>query len=617
MNRIVRPIIIIAASVFLTWGLWSCDNFFNPDQELNITEDQLFDDWYEYRAAAMGLYALQQQLVEQIVVLGELRADLLTITPNADPDLVEIYNFTISKTNKYASPANFFKLIAATNRFISILETTKPDVLDPKKAVNNYDRVYGEALCMRAWAYFNAARIYGKVPYIHQSLSTIEEIDGYINSPETYIDSIYINYSIDGFLNDTSWNQPVTLEKKYYDLERIILHFTKELETKVKAVGVNHYIDNDDNSWEVTVWSTWSYNTLLGQMYLTLGDYSKSMEYFNKVTSDNQTNRYQLDKTFANEHWMEIFMSINNNEHIYTLWFNKAAQQQNNLQRLFEPFPPNEYMLRPTKQSIHLWETVWRGMNIRYDSQRPDSTKTLNPGTPGDLFRGYGFSYAYSKNNMLLSYDEVAAMLRYKMLGENRSVESAMENVDTLVYKYSIGKNLYDKDANFIVYRAASVNLYMAEIYNYWNYMEAGVVKSYTINALNIINNGSNYDPKTTRKQLGVRGRVGLGGNVEGLKVQNINYVFDPFTNKFVGWYDMSDNLRGKQFQLENQIMDERARELAYEGERFYDLMRVARRRNDPSYLAQKVAEKYPLDKKEEIYNLLLNEKNWYINYFE
>jgi starch-binding outer membrane protein, SusD/RagB family len=617
MNRIVKSIITIAASGLLLLGMGSCDNFFNPDQELNINKEQLFDDWYEYRAAAMGLYALQQQLVEQIVVLGELRGDLLTITPNADPDLVEIYNFNISKNNKYASPANFFKLIAATNRFLSILETTKPDVLDPTKAVNNYDRVYGEALCMRAWAYFNAARIYGKIPYIHQSLSTIEEIDGYINSPETYIDSIYIKYSIDGFNNDTIRNQPESLDKKYFDLERVILHFTKELETKVKAVGVNHYIDNDDNSWEVTVWSTWSYNTLLGQMYLTLGDYTKSMEYFSKVTSDNLNHRYQLDKTFANEHWMEIFMSINNNEHIYTLWFNKAAQQQNNLQRLFEPFPPNEYMLRPTKQSIHLWETVWRGMNIRYDSQRPDSTKTLNPGTPGDLFRGYGISYAYSKNNVIMSTDEVNAMLRYKMLGEDRSVESAMENVDTLVYKYSIGKNLYDQDANFIVYRAASVNLYMAEIINYWTYIEKGVVTSFTRNALNIINNGYYYDEKTTRVQLGVRGRVGLGGSVEGLKIQDINYVFDPFTNQFVGWYDLSGNLRSKQYQLENQIMDERARELAYEGERFYDLMRVAKRRNDPSYLAQKVAEKYPWDKKDAIYNHLMNEKNWYINYFE
>lgn len=619
MKRVFRFSILLVFSLTTLGWFTSCNDFFNPDQELNITQDQLYKDWYEYRATSMGLYALQQQLVDQLVVLGELRGDLLTITENADPDLVEIFNFDVSKDNKYASPLNFFKLIAACNRFLSILEETKPDVLDHSKAVNNYDKLYGETLCMRAWAYFNAARIYGKVPYIHQSLTSIEEIEGYISSPKTYVDSIYIEYNIDGYKNDTTYNHAVTLEKQYFDLERVILYFTNELETKVKenGVGVNHYIDNNDNSWEVTVWSTWSYNTLLGQMYLTLGDYAKSIEYFNKVTSDNLTYRYQLDNTFQYEKWYQMFMSINTSEHIFTLWFNKANQQQNGLQNLFESFEPNQYMLKPTKQAVHLWETVWRGANIDYDGERYDSTKTIDPGLPGDWYRGYMFSYAYVRNNDVLDFEDVLKMLTFKMNKEDRSVESFMENVDTIVSKYSLGKTPYDQDANFIVYRAASVNLYMAEIYTYWEYFDGTTVRPFVQNALNIVNNGSNYDSKITRKQLGVRGRVGLGGSGEALKVQNINYIFDPFTNEVLGWYDLTDNLRGKQYQLENQIMDERARELAFEGERFYDLMRVAKRRGDPSYLASKVAAKYPADRKNAIYNLLMDEKNWYINYFE
>ena len=63
--------------------------------------------------------------------------------------------------------------------------------------------------------------------------------------------------------------------------------------------------------------------------------------------------------------------------------------------------------------------------------------------------------------------------------------------------------------------------------------------------------------------------------------------------------------------------MDERARELAFEGERFYDLMRVAKRRNDPSYLAKAVSAKFPAGQRDQIYSLLLDENNWYINYFD
>ena len=194
--------------------LSSCKDFLNPDQEINITEDKLFDDWYEYRSINMGLYGIQAQLVEQLVLLGELRGDLMQITENADADMVEIYNFNVSKENKYASPTNFFKLISASNSFITVLKTEHPEVLDPKSPVTNYDRMYGEALCMRAWAYFNAVRIYGKVPFIPESLTNIDEVNNYLNSPGTYIDSVNIIYGIDGYKNDTLKNVPVALDKQ-------------------------------------------------------------------------------------------------------------------------------------------------------------------------------------------------------------------------------------------------------------------------------------------------------------------------------------------------------------------------------------------------------------------
>ncbi|HKK61089.1 MAG TPA: RagB/SusD family nutrient uptake outer membrane protein, partial [Bacteroidales bacterium] len=276
MNKLTKTI-LISFSFLLSLGIFtSCEDFFNPDQDVTIVEEDLYTDWYEYRAVSMGLYSLQKDLVEQLVVLGELRGDLLTVTSNADEDLMEIYNFNINKNNKYAEPDKFFELIAACNRFISTLETKKSDVLDHTKPVNNYDRLYGEALTMRAWAYFNAVRIYGNVPLIDEKLRTVEEINEFINSP-MYVDSVYIDYGVNGYDNDTIKQEPVQLEIKYLNTKQVIRHFAHELETKVKVVknvpvvGVNHYIDNDDTSWEVTIWSQWSYHTLLGHMYLTLG----------------------------------------------------------------------------------------------------------------------------------------------------------------------------------------------------------------------------------------------------------------------------------------------------------------------------------------------------------
>jgi starch-binding outer membrane protein, SusD/RagB family len=618
MRKLIKYTLLITIVSVTLFSQNSCKDFLNPEQQLNITQDQLFDDWYEYRAVAMGLYGLQQKLVEQLVVLGELRADLLKVTENADADLIEVYNFNVSKTNKYANPVNFYKLISSCNNFIRILKEEHPEVMDPASSVTNYDKLYGEALCMRAWAYFNAVRIYGRIPYFPESLTTIGEIESYVNSKGTYTDSLDIRFSTDGYYNDTVYKTPVVLEKQMFDQRLVIDMFTNQLEKEVKAVGVNHYIDNNDATWEITIWNSFAMHALLGIMYLTDGDYSKAASHYKQIMyfiSDNY--RYQIDGSFANAGWQNIFTNIDSREHIFTIWFNKANQQQNNFQQLFEKYSPNKYMLKPTRASVMKWETIWDNYSIIENTTDPSRSRISYMGAPGDFSRGHGVSYAYVSNNTVLSNNTVYTMMLLRALGDNRTAALLMENADTVVYKYSIGKNTYDQDANFLVYRAAGIHLYMAEIYTWWAFNQNGLIRPNTNEAIAIVNNGSNYDLSVNRIQRGVRGRVGFGGAVDGIKVGNINYIHNPFTNEIVGFTDLSQNLTAKQLYLEAQIMDERARELAFEGERFYDLMRVAKRRNDPSYLAKLVSEKFPAGKRLTIYNYLLDEKNWYIKYFD
>jgi len=269
----------ILKAILLVFLLGSCERFFEPDQGLIIESDQFFNDWSEYRAAEMGLYSLQQNLVDQLVILGELRGDLVEITPNADRDLIEIYNFQFLKSNQYVSPINFFKLIGACNSLARQLEIEHPEVLDKELESTVYDRLYGEVLCMRAWTYFNAVRIYGKVPYIWPTLTSAEEIVAYVNTEREYIDTNKIIFDHTGYYNDTI-TETITLERTFLDLDAVVDTFSNQLENKIKKVGVIHNLTNDFSELDVIVWNQFAMYCLLGQMYLFQGNLTEAEANF-------------------------------------------------------------------------------------------------------------------------------------------------------------------------------------------------------------------------------------------------------------------------------------------------------------------------------------------------
>ncbi len=139
--------------------------------------------------------------------------------------------------------------------------------------------------------------------------------------------------------------------------------------------------------------------------------------------------------------------------------------------------------------------------------------------------------------------------------------------------------NPYTSDMPVILYRAADVHLMLAEAYN-----RNGEIQL----ALDLVNDGN--DSLFTAYSKGVRGRVDL----------------DPIEVK-------GESFQDSILDLEIKILEERSMELAFEGKRWYDLIRIAARRDDPDMLVSLMVKKYPDVALSELEAFYGNPENWYI----
>lgn len=297
---------------------------------------------------------------------------------------------------------------------------------------------------------------------------------------------------------------------------------------------------------------------ILGELYLEVGRYADAAEYLKLACESYQNGPalLKVDKSYKDAAWGSIFLNAESQsiENIAVVPYSRSESQFNPLASWLSV--NSEYLVKPSSIVID-----------SFMAQVP-----LAGDVTMDLYRG---AFTFGSQGIEMTSD------------------TTFEYVNPYIRKYAVDVNDLES-SDIILSRAADLHLLLAEAYNR---MGDETSQKYALMLLNQGVNSTNPKPAPFSKwsgNLGIRGRAYL-------------------KSRAVPERD-SIPLEERTILIEDLIIAERAMELAFEGKRWFDLVRIAERRNDPAYLADRVAAKFEgTSQYDAIRNKLMNPANWYL----
>jgi starch-binding outer membrane protein, SusD/RagB family len=576
----------ITLFALLSASLTSCQDMIDTNAKEVVEASENYHNVYDADNAIWGLYGKVQNLAENVVVLNELRADLMDVTSNATQDQVDLNQHQETASNKYCDPTPFYEVILNAN---DILYNFKKMLDENKISKVDYNPRYSDVMAIRCWAYLQLGMHFKDVAYVTNPLESVDSLS---------IAGLFPTKSLDELISQLIGEMESLPTRETNTLSS---YYGKTITDNSKSFYLNlQFVDKHILLGDLYLWND-QYVEAATQYkaYMDAADaLSSKTNIENKIStwvwSGSNEPRFQItyqrykdqDVTSFRNMWKEIFYrgstdagtsgSIGlQDEMIWMMSFSGSSNSVSPFIKLFANTGQGQYQLKPSSYAIDsLWNTQVQQSN-------------------GFVFDGRGRESSYDYVNgqpVVLKY-----LYDYYAVGNT----DANKTIHLNYYNFT---NQFTKPGKWFLYRAALLHL---------RYAEAANRAGYPRLAYALLNNGikANFEwlksDRTTRAdKAGVEySSFPPANDSVPARPYPAPFYLDarqndaPYTFLRSPWRD-NGGIRGRAFLLnitkpdgivttadsiqwiEKALIKEAALECGFEGQRWGDLLRIARRNN-------------------------------------
>jgi hypothetical protein len=563
MKYLYQFIIVVCASCVLG----SCADMMDTDSELVAFEkDNTLDHPTDSVYSVMGIIGKMQTIADRMVLLGEVRGDLLITTDAATSDLKRLAAFDMSGTNRYNAVSDYYAVINNCNYYIANVDTALQ-----RRGRTLFTFEYAAVKTFRAWAYLQLAKAYGEVPLVTEPVMTEQRAQEEMSKPRVGITEI-CNYFIDDIKPYALTELPRYGTVNGYNSQKFFIPTRALLgdlclwagRYQEAATWYHDYLTDKNNPLPMNsrARSTWPTN----------------VTEFNLANPSNGYNVTSMDETLS-------FIPME------TRVFDGVVSDLGNV---FNSTRENNYYYQVTPSPAMQQLSASQTYCMEFQSgTETDTIYVPKIGLMKDVMAGdlrLNANYSQSSRGGQDEYSEFSSIRQDISKIVPTRVATYRLNMVYLRYAEALNRAGFPQSA----FAVLKYGLCQENIVAYVDSVEQ-------VRAGSLID----FDPNIfTRETI-----IGIHSLGSGDSQANAYYTLPMPAQQLPS---MQDTIAYQIPLVENMIIDEMALEGAFEGYRFYDLMRVALRRNTPEFLADPISRRWGMVD-EGLRALLMDRKNWYL----